>query len=173
MDTSAWFWFQPDKKYKYIKKPITNSPEEWRQVPDMPGVYVSSSGRVKKNGKILKQLTQDGYKTVLRKRVHRLVAMAFLPNPDGLPVVNHIDGNRSNNNVDNLEWMSYKDNTKHACYVLNNHMRAHAVRRIEDGEVFLSASEAAKVMGCNPATISHACLTGEPGMFFHWEYIKK
>lgn len=46
-------------------------------------------------------------------RVHRLVADAFLPNPDVLPVVNHIDGNKGNNAVSNLEWVSYSENTNH------------------------------------------------------------
>ena len=46
--------------------------------------------------------------------VHRIVALAFLNNPNGLPEVNHIDGDKSNNNVANLEWVSRSDNTKHA-----------------------------------------------------------
>jgi hypothetical protein len=46
--------------------------------------------------------------------VHRLVATMFLPNPSGLPVVNHIDGNKQNNSITNLEWCTISDNTKHA-----------------------------------------------------------
>jgi len=48
------------------------------------------------------------------KMIHRLVAEAFIPNPDNLPCINHKDGNKINNLVDNLEWVSWKDNTVHA-----------------------------------------------------------
>lgn len=58
------------------------------------------------------RLSKDGKKTMYY--AHRLVAEAFLENPNGLPVVNHKDGNKLNNAVSNLEWVSYSDNIKHA-----------------------------------------------------------
>ncbi|MDY5990788.1 MAG: HNH endonuclease, partial [Oscillospiraceae bacterium] len=70
----------------------------------------------RKTGKILKHiLKSDGYLAVHLSyenkakmvMVHRLVAEAFLPNPKNLPVVNHIDGNKTNPNVENLEWVTF------------------------------------------------------------------
>lgn len=65
---------------------------------------------------------RDGYKVVAlyknnkstAKTVHRLVALAFIPNPENKPCVNHIDGNKQNNNIENLEWVTYSENTIHS-----------------------------------------------------------
>ncbi len=79
-------------------------------------------------GRFLKQEScKNGYKRVTlcdqgktkRFLVHRLVAMVYLPNPDNLPQVNHKDGNKCNNSVENLEWVSAKDNNLHSINVLN------------------------------------------------------
>ena len=173
MEFHEWFWARPDKQYHYEPKPIINAPERWAEFPLDKSLLVSTYGRVKRNGKLLKQYNRQGYRAVGHRGVHRLVAITFLPNPNNLPVVNHIDGNRSNNNIDNLEWMSYRDNTRHACYVLSNNMVQHRVERVEDGHIFRSAGEAARVMGCNPATIRQACRKGARAQGFHWRHIKK
>lgn len=64
------------------------------------------------NGYYLVDLYHNG--TSYTRQVHRLVATAFIPNPSNLPTVNHIDGRKDNNTVENLEWLSIKDNVRHA-----------------------------------------------------------
>ena len=97
--------------------------EEWRDIKGYEGTYqVSSYGRVRNKHKILSPYTTEyGYKGIkLSKngikenfRVHRLVAMVFLDNPNNLPIINHKDENPSNNHVDNLEWCTIKYNNNY------------------------------------------------------------
>jgi len=67
---------------------------------------------VDRNGYCITKLCRDG--KCRPRKIHRLVAQAFLPNPKNLPQVNHIDGNKENNSVENLEWISARDNIIHA-----------------------------------------------------------
>jgi hypothetical protein len=100
---------------------VEHEAEHWREISDAPGYEVSTWGRVRntKRGTLLRQYGNYlGYaRTQLQVgcrpqnfRVHRLVAIAFIDNPDDLPEVHHIDHDVTNNHWLNLEWVSRSDN---------------------------------------------------------------
>lgn len=97
------------------------SDEEWRSIEGFPNYEVSSLGRVRDNQKIIlkQRICSVGYYIVnlinealdlSQIRVHRLVAMAFISNPNNLPLVDHINQNKLDNSIENLRWLSKSGN---------------------------------------------------------------
>lgn len=96
------------------------------------GVYTNQTGKtwsserllnpsIKENGYMFVGLSKNG--KVSAKYIHRLVAMAFIDNPLKKPTVNHKDGNRRNNNVENLEWSTFLENNMHSIKVLERNTK--------------------------------------------------
>ena len=146
------------------------SEEIWRSILDYPTYAVSNFGRVRnqKTGKILRPgLGGVGYLTValykdgkaITKNVHQLVCEAFIGKISPGHTVNHIDGDKTNNKLSNLEIVTYRENLQHAYNMgLNNHKQP--VRIVETGEVFESLEDCAVAIGGDNSNICN-CLNGK------------
>ena len=140
--------------------------EEFRDVPGYEGVYeVSNLGRVKNietgrilkpfkdtNGYLILKLSKDGTRRTVK--VHRLVALAFLPNPQNLPQVNHKDENKTNNAVSNLEWCTagYNVNYSQSKPVLQFDLQGNFIKE------WPSTVKVEEELGIYQTNISKCCL---------------
>lgn len=178
--------------------------EEWRDVVGYEGFYqVSNFGNVRsvdryveckgtmrmQKGKMLRpHVGRFGYKQVVLcnkkmnlRKVHRLVAEAFIPNPNNLPQVNHKDEVKTNNNADNLEWcdclynLTYNE-LHHRRNNLNN-KGSKLVFQIKDGTVintYPSINEAARNLKGSCGHISNCCRGKVPSAYgYQWKYADK
>lgn len=166
--------------------------EKWIDIKGYEGYYqVSDQGRVKRlagspkcktdrilsnaeatNGYLFVALTKEGVQKLYR--IHRLVLENFKPveNMENLQV-NHKDENRKNNNLDNLEWMTQKENINYGNRAKKyGQSRGKKVRCIETGIIYCSTREAERQTGCAHTHISDVCKgKSQTCGGFHWEYV--
>lgn len=164
--------------------------------------------RVFKYGlKLMSGGIRNGYKSVVLRineeyvteYIHRLVAKAFIPNPDNLPQVNHKDEDRTNNSVENLEWCTQKYNTNygtakermsawHRGQTLDAEHRAkiaesmkkyrrcqmdHQFMCLEDGQIYNTYAEASEVYGLHPQSIRRSCENRTNGRKWSFRWVEE
>lgn len=154
--------------------------ERWKDIPQYEGIYQASTlGRIRslprhytdklgrlqvQQGCILHQYPMGKYKNyrkvILRRKnrykneaVHRLVALTYIPNPEDLPTVDHIDKDPSNNKVTNLRWATPKEQIHHS-------VRSTSVKCIEDDKIFPSYAEAGRYYHVGAQYISQCANSG-------------
>lgn len=146
---------------------------------------IDEIGNIYRNNMKLKQSIRNNYKCVdlckngeiKRYSTHRLVAETYIPNINNLPQINHKDGNRFNNSIENLEWCTSSYNIKHAFRVLgrkpSDGNQSKKVICIETNKVYNSMIDAKRQTGINNHSISKVC-TGkrEKAGDFHWAFYK-
>ncbi len=157
---------------------------EIKDIKGYDGRYaITTDGRIwsYKAKKYLKErVNETGYTSVCLSKngqaksfyVHRLVAETYIPNPENKPQVNHKDENRSNNNVNNLEWTTAKENSNYGTRNSKISLaKAKPVKCIETNRVFVSMTAAALLTGAQCSKISQVCKgKRKTAGGYHWEY---
>ena len=160
--------------------------EIWKNISGYDGLYqISNFGRIKNSkgnikisqkqnsGYLIVHLYKDGKRKALL--VHRIVAETFLTNSNHKKEVNHINGDKNNNRVDNLEWVTPKENQRHSRKILLRVCgeKPKKIKCTETGEYFFSIGDAALHKNISHSCISRA-LSGDRGIKtaggYHWEY---
>lgn len=172
-------------------------PDTWSKIEEFPNYSVSTDGRIRNDirgelkapkkssgGYYAVDLYKNGKRTTAR--IHRLVGQAYVENPDNKAQINHIDGDKSNNDYRNLEWVTPKENMEHAMShglfrasrgMLgkknpNGGRPGKRVRIVETGEVFDSILACERAINGNNRHICD-CLSGRQHTHrgYHFEYV--
>lgn len=171
------------------KEDKVNGPEElWKTINEFPNYEISNIARVRskitglikipslgKRGYPILSFSKDGQKCV--RTLHRIFAIAWIPNPENKKEINHINGDKCDCSYANLEWATPSENIEHARRTgLHNSDGDKTVWQLKDGEiiaVYKSCSEAARINGFNRGNIS-ACARGNTKLKsykgYEWKY---
>lgn len=165
LSSYGFYWEYDQQKDSQVAQ--TQKGEKWKIYKKINSniYYISNFGNVKNKDKLVKGSFGDkGYMTVCINKhkvfVHRMVALKFIPNPNKFKMVNHKDGNKVNNHVDNLEWATNSMNVKHA---IETGLRKgiNKIVQYDDNdnivEIFKSAIEAGQKLKLHPNTIHGYC----------------
>lgn len=162
--------------------------ENWKEIIDFEGRYfISNLGRIKSNkinrkDIILKdRITSNGYNRVILQKdrkiiqflVHRLVAIYFIENPKNKEQVNHINGIKTDNRVENLEWSTREENMQHSYYVLGRNTKGIKIFRVGfENIIYKSIADAQRNTGIHRAAIRN-CLIGKTKKSggYKWKYL--
>ena len=158
--------------------------EIWQDIEEYEGIYqISNFGRIKrlycnKKEKVLKPFIKNGYYTVrLSKkskvknfRVHRLIGKAFIKNPNNYNIIDHINGIKTDNKFENLEWVTHKENTRRAwqqglCTGTKGKLgiqnkKSIKILQLKNGKVineFYGTYEAQRITGIANSSINECC----------------
>lgn len=155
-----------------------------KDIPEYDGLYaITENGEVwshRNKSFLVLKTSKSGYKECALHKcgkvkwflVHRLVALAFIDNPNGLPCVNHKDENKGNNTVSNLEWCTYKYNSNYGTAKYRSAIaKSLPVLCVETNEVFKSVADASNWCGSYTTNISKCC-SGKRHTAggYHWRY---
>ena len=170
----------------------------WKEIPDTGGKYlISTDGKVMAISRRVKfgnvfRWTKTNIRTARKKEngyleleilgkhhyIHRLVAEAFIPNPDNLPCINHKDENKENNSVENLEWCDYSYNANYGTRTKRAKEKQFGDRfvviNLDTGEVYKTPKDASRATGIHNDSISRVCKgKSKTAGGYRWRYLNE
>lgn len=167
--------------------------EVWKRTSVHPNYFISKKGRLWSLSTHIighGNPDKDGYyrhtfgsrNNQQNIRIHKLVATHFIPNPNNFETIDHIDGNKKNNNVTNLQWMSRGDNVRKSNLKNNHNPVRRCVICLETQKIYRNAVDAAKDTGVYPVSVLNCCKGINQATYpdypsrerrIHWRYATK